>query len=1138
MIRNLVLTIALFFSLQSFAVISTSIAGGIWNNAANWNNGIPGVGDTAIVAHNITANIFPTVQALVILNGGFLTTNSQFLVNDFCDIQAGGTVANNGLFRVRGNYFLNGTHSGTGIIRLTGLGGLLSGTGVCNNTNKISITNSSRTIPASSTLDCSAMKIALFNGLTVTNNGTISIGELKGQATGETWINTANSQLLIFDQIRSGLILDASANPNLVSYGHSNNITTTLISTLTGEYHDLEVIGNGRRELESSITINNNLTIGGTAIMDVDDGIAVYDVTILGDWNNTGGSFDPSIGSVTFAGTSNQNLSVTSGSESFYNLNFVNGGTLTQTGDITIINDLTFTSTYDLNGSTTQLLGDFLNNGTFASNGGTVSMSGFSSQDIVNSTTFDNLTINNGLGVEVLTGFTTVMGTLSLDNGLFSTNDSLIIGSNSTTTGRIGEVTGGSITGNVTVERYFDPLAQGWVMLGAPTNGLTLADWKDDFFMTGFPGSDYPTYPFNNVQFYDETQLGHKDIGLNGATNITDAVSIGSGIRGFMNSLPMTIESTGTVHTGNFNFGITYTNSGSTLDDGWNLVGNPYASAIDWDGSGWTKTNVNNAIYVWDGSLGLYNSYINGVGVNGGSNIIPSTQSFWIQTNGTSPTLTITESDKSVGNGTFKSSDNQSVFNLYVVNGDYQDQIAIVVNEDATMMYDNDYDALKFYTPNTYIPNIASISDDNVELAINAIPVYDADTSIPIKVVAEAGTHTIKTDADLDLLPTSCAFLEDLVTGDQIAIVPNMEHDFDWSGTNMVSPRFMIHFTAPAQMDVSDLSCYDSNDGNATVTGTASGPWNYTWYDDMGNVIQETLNSSGPDAINDLSPGYYSVVVEGGNNCGNNLLEFEILNVAPTSFVLSGGNVDDCNSSENGTIGFNVSSANEGMTWNIELVDSQNNVVYELSNGEGDISISNLSADEYTLTVSNDCDMFVENLDLHDPSAVVADFSPLETVINIAEGEYLEVNNNSLNSDTYLWDFGDGNQSSEFEPQHTYSEIGFYTVSLHASNTSCQESIEIEIEVIDQPVGIDDLDGSDFNMFIDGNSQLVIESDFNISNPVRIEIINYIGQQVYSATINNFNGFERIQMSELSKSIYLVSLISNGETLFTKKVVY
>lgn len=44
--------------------------------------------------------------------------------------------------------------------------------------------------------------------------------------------------------------------------------------------------------------------------------------------------------------------------------------------------------------------------------------------------------------------------------------------------------------------------------------------------------------------------------------------------------------------------------------------------------------------------------------------------------------------------------------------------------------------------------------------------------------------------------------------------------------------------------------------------------------------------------------------------------------------------------------------------------------------------------------------------------------------------------NNSLNlPETYHWDFGDGNESELKNPSHTYSEMGFFTVKLVATNT-------------------------------------------------------------------------------------------------------
>jgi PKD repeat protein len=44
--------------------------------------------------------------------------------------------------------------------------------------------------------------------------------------------------------------------------------------------------------------------------------------------------------------------------------------------------------------------------------------------------------------------------------------------------------------------------------------------------------------------------------------------------------------------------------------------------------------------------------------------------------------------------------------------------------------------------------------------------------------------------------------------------------------------------------------------------------------------------------------------------------------------------------------------------------------------------------------------------------------------------------NMSVNADTYLWDFGDGNSSTSANPSHTYQTNGSYTVKLTASSAS------------------------------------------------------------------------------------------------------
>lgn len=68
--------------------------------------------------------------------------------------------------------------------------------------------------------------------------------------------------------------------------------------------------------------------------------------------------------------------------------------------------------------------------------------------------------------------------------------------------------------------------------------------------------------------------------------------------------------------------------------------------------------------------------------------------------------------------------------------------------------------------------------------------------------------------------------------------------------------------------------------------------------------------------------------------------------------------------------------------------------------------------------------------------------------------------NTSTNAQAYLWDFGDGNTSTEFNPVHTYSAPGNYTVTLTATN-SCSTMSSTRTQSVNLTfVGTDSPDGN------------------------------------------------------------------------------
>jgi len=58
--------------------------------------------------------------------------------------------------------------------------------------------------------------------------------------------------------------------------------------------------------------------------------------------------------------------------------------------------------------------------------------------------------------------------------------------------------------------------------------------------------------------------------------------------------------------------------------------------------------------------------------------------------------------------------------------------------------------------------------------------------------------------------------------------------------------------------------------------------------------------------------------------------------------------------------------------------------------------------------------------------------------------------NNSMYGDTYLWKFGDGATSTEFEPQHTYANDGIYNVDLEVTNRCGTVKKTIKVTVVTQ----------------------------------------------------------------------------------------
>lgn len=129
--------------------------------------------------------------------------------------------------------------------------------------------------------------------------------------------------------------------------------------------------------------------------------------------------------------------------------------------------------------------------------------------------------------------------------------------------------------------------------------------------------------------------------------------------------------------------------------------------------------------------------------------------------------------------------------------------------------------------------------------------------------------------------------------------------------------------------------------------------------------------------------------------------------------------------------------------------------------------------------------------------------------------------NQSDNSNSYSWDFGDGTFSTNQNPQHTYSTAGTYIVSLTAEN-NCKSMTKIDTIQI-QTTGITSPFLNEMKTYPNPASNVInIDLRKNYSN-VQIGIYSTNGQLIESKEYRSVKMIE-LQLKELNPGLYFLKI--------------
>ncbi len=260
---------------------------------------------------------------------------------------------------------------------------------------------------------------------------------------------------------------------------------------------------------------------------------------------------------------------------------------------------------------------------------------------------------------------------------------------------------------------------------------------------------------------------------------------------------------------------------------GFNLIGNPYPSPIDWDMllDGLKQISTMPFISIkastTDQYGGTYRSYINGISSDGiVNNIIPSMQGFFIHvSNGSYPvtgSLSMTNAVRTTdaGHAFTKSGNinNLQFLRLGTVFSDDSasvDPLVIYFDEKATREFDRELDALKLFNTDLGIPNLYASAADGNRLSINALPVMTEDScTIPLGLKLNRSGNIRFRISDYDYsLKGLKIYLTDIVTGIDKDLIQDNEYGV-YLDKGEYNGRFFLNIKTIAT-GISDLPAED-----------------------------------------------------------------------------------------------------------------------------------------------------------------------------------------------------------------------------------------------------------------------------------------------------------------------------------------
>lgn len=738
----------------------SSVSSGTWSAPATWSitsgtdaDGIPDQDDDVVINGGHTISLTSGTNVRNFTNNGFVNGNIQTL-------SVYGNITNTGGFltkvtlSVRGNCTLTSSNVFNGANSLFVIGNL--------------------TVTATTTINVSN-SISVSNTRSVTNFGQFSANSTLGLTGSASWVNSSGSRLSVGGNITGTGALLASATNNTVTYfSNSNN------SIKSATYYDLVMSpATPTRTANGVINILNDFTLQNGTNNTLN--MAGFNLTVGGNWNNFANRTILNQGIVTFNGSGSATISRNTSNEVFSNLVINKTGTVNLARSISCGSLTVSSGTLDVSASnfSVSLTGNLVNNGSINCRNGIFNFIGSSLQSVSGSsvTRFYDLGLNNTAGM-IINSAQQCTNALFITNGNFNSNGNFTLRSTASATARIASVgAGGSFSNNMIIEKFisarstFSTTAEkAYHDLCSPVQSTTIMDWDDEIYMSGIgpydgivgpAGVDGTSPGFPSSYSYNEPTASYSVItGSNypivsgRAYHIWLADNLSTWNAKAINTIGVPTFGVRTVT-------LSYTpNAGGYggLYDGLNLIGNPYASAVNYSAT--VKTNVVSGIQMLNGS-GNYAAYSD-------NTLIPSCQGFYVQATGPGASVQFTENSKSTSTASlfYRTLPDYAIKLLFSSpHNHYYNENTIKFHSSSTPQFDIGLDAVYIKSPIQDAAAMYMTIGQNGGLILNCINPEEDEVIIPLTLYTpDNGLYYIEPSI-VDLNQYSRVWIENIKTG-------------------------------------------------------------------------------------------------------------------------------------------------------------------------------------------------------------------------------------------------------------------------------------------------------------------------------------------------------------------------------------